>query len=260
MEYYQVDIKEVYSELKSDENGLSTEQAKQRLAEYGTNEIKEGKKITPLRIFINQFKDVIIWILIIATVISGFLGEYVDAIVIGIILVLNSMLGFIQEYKAERAIEALKKIASLKAKVIRDGEEVLLAAGELVPGDIIILEAGDKVPADSRLIFESNLETQEAALTGESTPVKKEISVIAKAVVADRKNMVLSGTIVTRGRAKAIVTNTGMNTEIGKIAEIIQEAETPLTPLQKKLKNFGKTLTFLILGICVIVFIAGLFH
>jgi len=257
MDAYQKDVKEVFSGLKSDEHGLSTEQAKRRLKEYGKNEITEGKKITPFQILIAQFKDVLIWILIFAAVVSGVLGEYVDSIVIGIILVLNAILGFVQEYKAEKAIEALRKIASLKAKVMRDGEEVHIDASQLVPGDIIVLETGDKIPADSRLISLSNLETQEAALTGESTPVTKALDALKKCVVADRINMVFSGTIVTRGRATAVVTDTGMKSEIGKIAKIIQKSKRPLTPLQKKLKHFGKVLTFLILGICVVVFVAG---
>src|SRR3989344_5980361 len=258
MDSYEEDIKQLFSELNSDINGLSTQQANERTEKYGKNEIKQKKKDSWFSILINQFKNVIVWVLIIATLISVFLGEYVDGIVIGAILILNAVLGFVQEFKAEKAIEALQKMASLKAKVIRDGEEVLLDASELVPGDIILIETGDKIPADSRLIEEFNLETQEAALTGESTPVEKTLGILHNKVVAERLNMIFAGTIVTKGRAKAIVTKTGMNTELGKIADIIQTAETPLTPLQKKLEHFGKVLSLAILGICLVVFVAGL--
>ena len=186
-------IGDVFAELKATEKGLSQHEAEQRLKQYGLNEIKEGKKISPLEIFIGQFKSVVIWILIGATIISAFLNEYIDAIVILVIIVLIAVLGFIQEYRAERAIEALKKLSSLKATVLRDGQKKDIDSKELVPGDIIFLETGDKVPADARFIEVFNLQTQEAALTGESQPVKKNTNVLEeKTQVADRKNIVFS--------------------------------------------------------------------
>src|SRR3989338_632373 len=163
---------QVFRELNTSDKGLSQQEAEARLKQYGFNEVKEEKKISPLIIFIHQFNSVVIWILIIATIISAFLKEYIDAIVILIILILIAVLGFVQEYRAERAIEALRKLASLRATAIRDGQKKEIDARQLVPGDIIVIETGYKIPADSRLIEVFNLQTQEAALTGESQPVK----------------------------------------------------------------------------------------
>lgn len=253
------ELKDIYQELKSSEKGLTEEEAKKRIEEYGLNEIKEKKPISPLKIFLNQFHSFIVYILITALAISIFIGEEIDAIVIGAILILNAIMGFIQEYKAEKAIQALKKMASLKAKVIRDGKEQKIESSQLVPGDIILLETGDKVPADARLIEISELRTQEAALTGESTPVKKALGTLdEKTPVADRYNMLFSSTIVIKGRGKAIVTETGMNSEIGKIAEMIQTTETILTPLQIKLEQLGKFLGIIVIIIATIIFLFGI--
>ncbi|MBW2985019.1 calcium-translocating P-type ATPase, SERCA-type, partial [Candidatus Woesearchaeota archaeon] len=265
MLYHNEEIKGVFKELNTSEKGLTTKEAEKRVEKYGLNELKEKKKVTPLQIFLAQFKSPIVWVLIVAMVISLLIRIVaadkeagIDAIVIGFIIVVNAIFGFGQEYKAEKAIEALKKLASLKAIVIRDGEEKQIEAVRLVPGDIIILSTGEKIPADARLIELINLQTQEAALTGESLPVKKELNVFKKeASVADRKNMVFSGTVITNGRGKAIVTGTGMTTEIGKIAKLIQEAKPALTPLQKKLKRLGKLLTILVVAISIIVFLVG---
>lgn len=247
-----------FNEFSTSENGLSSEEAKTRLTKYGENTLKQTKKINPLLIFINQFKGFIVGILIAAVVISLFIQEYLDAGVIAIILVLNAVLGFIQEYRAERSIEALKKLVSLKAKVVRDGKVQEIAASEVVPGDILILEEGDKIPADARLIQAINLETQEASLTGESTPVEKNIDLLKEDTpVADQKNMVFSSTIITRGRGRAVVVETGMRTEIGKIAQMIQEVEKGLTPLQLSLQQLGHRLGMLTIAICIIVFITG---
>ena len=214
----------IFNELKTGRQGLTEKEAEERIKKYGYNELKEGKKISPLKIFINQFKSFIIYILLFALAFSIFVGEIVEAIVIAAIVVANAIIGFRQEYNAEKSIEALKKLASLKATVIRDGKEKEIDAKLLVPGDIIQLVEGDKIPADSRIFKLANLQTQEAELTGESTPVKKELKVLAeKAPLADRINMTFSGTIVTSGKGKAIVTGTGMNSEIGKIAELIQK-------------------------------------
>lgn len=252
-------IESVLQELKTEKKGLSETEAERRIIKYGCNELHEEKPPSIFAIFLNQFKSFIIGILIIAAVISIAIAHYVDATVIGIILVVNAVLGSVQEYKAERAIEALKKLASLQATVVRDGIEKKIDAIRLVPGDIILLETGEKIPADARLIETVNLETQEAMLTGESLPNKKHTGVIEEKIpVADRANMVFSGTIVTRGRGKAVVTETGMLTEIGKIATMIQEKKVKLTPLQKKLKILGEALGVAAIIICAIVFFAGI--
>jgi len=269
-------IEQVLNELKTTEKGISQAEAEERLRRYGLNEIKEAKKISPIEIFFAQFKSIVIWILIIAVAISVFIGatkpnhsgipeEYIDALVIFIIIIIIAVLGFVQEYKAERAIEALKKLASLKATAERDGQKKEIDAKQLVPGDVIIIETGDKVPADARLISAFNLQTQEAALTGESQPVKKNTDAIddkdGKTAIADRKNMVFSSTIVVSGRAKAVVTATGMQSEIGRIAALIQEIKPEPTPLQKKMNQLGRWLGVVTISISVIVFAAGLlFH
>jgi Ca2+-transporting ATPase len=256
--YFDEKIEEVLARLDAKREGLTTWQANKRLETYGHNVIAEKKKTTAVQIFLNQFKSLIIWILIIALGISALAGEYIDASVIGVIVILNAIVGFIQEYKAEKAIEALKKLTSLRARVIRDGEEKRIDASEIVPGDILVLDTGDKVPADARLIELSNLETQEGVLTGESTPVSKEIAIIKpNAQVAERKNMVFSSTIITRGHAKAIVTGTGLKTELGKIATMIQEEPEKETNLQKKLAGMAKWIAAATIIICLIVFIAG---
>ncbi|MBU4415084.1 MAG: HAD-IC family P-type ATPase, partial [Proteobacteria bacterium] len=236
MYYYSKDVNKVLQELNtSTEKGLSQSEAKLRLDKYGLNTIEEKEKISPVKIFFGQFKNLIVWILIIAAVIAAVLPilekgaenivleDMADALVILVIVILNGVLGFIQEFKAEKSIEALKKLTGLKATVIRDTKEDKIDATELVPGDIIILQTGDKIAADARLFELSNLETQEAALTGESTPVEKnlEVKIKEKVQIAEQTNMVFSGTIITKGKGKAIVTATGMNTEIGKIAEMI---------------------------------------
>ncbi|MAF13578.1 MAG: hypothetical protein CMI53_01660 [Parcubacteria group bacterium] len=256
---YNKKIDDVFHELKSSPQGISNEEATTRLHKYGLNELKEEKKIHPLQILLEQFKSPLIWLLVVALIISIFMGEEVDAIVIGIIIVANAILGFAQEFRAEKAIEALKKMASLKAKVMRGGKEVSVDAIKLVPGDVVILETGDKIPADARMFEIHELRTQEAALTGESSPVKKELDVLPeKTMVADRKNMVYSGTIVSQGRGTAVISSTGMQTEFGKIAKLIEEAKEKQTPLQKKLQTLGKYLTIAVVVIAVIVFLAGI--
>ncbi len=268
MEFYKGKIEEVYKKLKTSEKGLSSGEAKERIDEYGYNKIESKKKISPIILFLQQFNSPVIWILLGALVIStitGYieykegaisLGKYIaEPIVIGAIIIINSLIGFFQEYKAEKAIEALKKMASLKAVVLRDGEETEINAEELVPGDIIILSPGEKVPADARLISLNHLQTQEAALTGESLPVKKEVTEYSKDLqLGDQRNMLFSGTIITEGKGKAIVVKTGMQSQIGNIAKMIEETEDEQTPLQKKLAKLGKTLTFLTIGICIVVF------
>lgn len=258
MEYYRKPVNKVIEELDTSMSGLSREEAQKRLEKYGRNEIRRKKPISPLSIFLSQFKDLLIWILIFATVISGITGEYVDMAVIAVILVLNAVLGFYQEYKAERSIEALQKMASLKALVLRKGEPQKIDSAEVVPGDILIIEEGEKIPADSRIIEAVALQAQEAALTGESVPNDKtEQAVEKECTVGDRSSMLYAGTIVTRGHGKAVATKTGMDTELGKIAKSIEETEAPLTPLQAKLKGFSKLLAVVVVIICAIVFFTG---
>jgi len=255
--YYAQNVKETLESLKSSLNGLSEAEARSRLQHFGPNILKQEKKINPLKIFLSQFKDFIIIILIIAVLISALIGEYVDAIVILIILVLNAILGFVQEYNAERSIEALRKLASQKATVLREGKRFEIDASELVLGDIIILETGMIVPADARLLEAINLESQEASLTGESTPVQKGTEKLDKTkILADRSNMVFSATTITKGRGKAVVTATGMLSEIGKIARIVTSEANELTPLQKRLKKLGVFLGYLVIIICFIVFLS----
>ncbi len=253
-------IEDVFKELKTDKNGLTEKEAEARLEKYGLNEIQQLKKISPLKIFLEQFHNIVIYILIFALVVSIFLNETIDAIVIGAIVIVNAIIGFIQEYRAEKAIEALKKLASLKATVIREEKEKEIDAKLLVLGDIVKLETGDKIPADCRLFEVTELQTQEATLTGESNPIRKELSVLAeKTPLADRLNMAFSGTIITSGKAHAVVTATGMQTEIGKIATLIEEIKPELTPLQKKLNTLGKKLGAVVIIISIIVFLAQLF-
>ena len=259
IQYHAKSLEEVYKELKSSEKGISRDQAERRIHRYGFNEIKVESKINPFKIFLQQFTSPLVWILIVALVISIFLGETVDAIVIAIIIIANAILGFVQEYRAEKSIEALQKMASPKAHVIRNGQQMKIDSRNVVPGDILILETGDKIPADARLIEIHSLKTQEGALTGESQSVTKKIGTLKQGVsLADRKNMVYSTTTVTSGRGKAIVTGTGMKTEVGKIAHLIQQSQQKQTPLQKKLRDLGKYLTIAVVIVATVVFLAGI--
>jgi len=254
---YTETVRQAMSSLKSSEKGLSSSEVKERLLHFGKNLIREEKRISPVRIFLNQFRDFIIIILIAAVIISFLIGEYIDAAAIFVILIINAILGFSQEYRAERSIQALKKLASQKAMVLREGKRQEINASELVPGDIIFLEAGMIVPADARLIEAINLEAQESVLTGESNPVRKITEQLSEnAILADRTNMTFSSTHITKGRGMALVSSTGMNTEIGRIAQMIEAPDTDLTPLQKKLKQLGVFLGYLVIVVCVIVFIA----
>jgi len=256
--YYNQTVKDALASLKSSVKGLSTEEVKKRLQTYGLNELEEKEKINPIMMFIDQFRNFIIYILLFAVAISVLSGEYVDAIVILVILVFNAVFGFLQEYKAEKAIEALKKLSGLKAKVLRDGEMSVIETKELVPGDILLLDDGSKIPADGRIIEAMGFQISEASLTGESVPVSKHENVINGEVsLAERKNSVFSGTIVTRGQAKVLVTGTGMTTEIGKIAGMLSKVTDDLTPLQKKLEALGKKIGMGTIIICIIVFIVG---
>ncbi len=257
MSFYQKEISEVFEELSTNSQGLSFEEAQSRLQRFGFNELVEKKKKTPFLMFLNQFKDFMILVLITAAMISGFLGEWPDTIAIIVIVILNSVIGFIQEYRAEKAMEALKEMAALTAVVVREGQIKQIPAKELVPGDLVLLEAGNIVPADLRLIEAAQLRISEAVLTGESVPVEKETKILTEKnlPLGDQKNMAFKGTIVTCGRGSGVVVATGMQTEIGKIATLLQKEEEVKTPLQKRLQAFGKNLSFSVLAICAFIFI-----
>ncbi|MCX6814391.1 MAG: calcium-translocating P-type ATPase, SERCA-type [Candidatus Aenigmarchaeota archaeon] len=253
----ELEAKQVLKELQSSEKGLSEQDVQTRLQKYGTNEIREEKKISRLEIFLNQFKSILVIILIGATVFSAAIGEILDAAAIIAIVILNAIFGFFQEYKAEKAIEALKRLSSQESVVIRDGRKATIPSKLLVPGDIIILEQGTKVPADIRLIEVTDLQIDESIITGESAPVTKKTEIFKNTVLAERKNMAWMGTVVTYGRGTGIVAETGMRTEMGRIAHTIQEAGEEGTPLQKKLAVFGKNLGLMIMVICGIVILTG---
>ncbi|MBM7581923.1 Ca2+-transporting ATPase [Caldicoprobacter guelmensis] len=248
--------------LTSFSKGLSRGEVYRRLEKYGLNELKERGRKTVFQMFLEQFKDFMIVVLIAAAIVSGLLGEITDAFIILLIVVLNAILGVVQESKAEKALEALKKMASPTAKVVRDGMPDVVPASQLVPGDVVVLEAGDFVPADIRLLETSNLKIEEAALTGESVPVEKFSGKLEKEDVplGDRVNMAYAGSIVTYGRGKGIVVSTGMDTEMGKIAEMIQTGEETVTPLQKRMELVGKTLGTAALAICGVIFIVGILY
>ena len=257
--WHSLGVDEVLKKLETKETGLSRKEARSRLEKYGPNEIKQQGKKSIVKLIVSQFNNFLIYILFFAVILSMVIGEIVDSVVILIILVLIGLIGFVQEYRAEKAIEALKKLASLEAKVLRDGKEQMIDVAKLVPGDVILLETGDKVPADARIITSHNLSTSESALTGESLPVVKTEEVFAlKTAVADRKNIIFSNTIVTNGRAEAVVVETGMTTQIGNIAKLLQKTEIEQTPLQKKLYKLGKKIGYLVLLVCGVVFVAGI--
>ncbi|MBH0180375.1 MAG: HAD-IC family P-type ATPase [Nitrospira sp.] len=244
------------------EGGLSDEEARQRLQQEGPNELPEAPPPSLLKLFLSQFTSVIVWVLIGAAVVSGLLEDWLDAAAILAIVFLNGQLGFIQEYRAEQSLAALKRMSVATARVMRDGVLHVIPAREVVSGDVILLEAGDRIPADARLLYTTNFHTQEASLTGESTPVEKGAEVIDRAEVplADRTNMVFMGTVAVSGKARAVVTATGLRTELGHIAAMIQkaaEAEQRETPLQHRLEQFGYTLLWLALAVVSVVFVLG---
>ncbi|RJQ44654.1 MAG: HAD family hydrolase, partial [Nitrospiraceae bacterium] len=259
MRWHQKDITQAIADLASSPQGLSQEEAAGRLSEYGPNVLKETKKKTPLVMFLAQFSDFMIIVLIAAAVISGFIGDLVDTIAIIVIVALNALIGFIQEYRAEKAMEALKRMAAPSATVIRNGQHEIIAASQLVPGDVVILEAGKIVAADMRLIESAQLKMEEAALTGESVPVEKHTYPLhdEHLPIGDRKNLAYKGTFVAHGRGTGLVMATGMDTELGRIATMLQEEEEVKTPLQKRLASFGRKLAIAVLAICALVFGIG---
>ena len=258
--WHQRDAAELLDALGSSELGLSLDAASERLREYGPNELTEKAKKTAFMMFLDQFRDFMILVLIAAAVISGFIGEVSDTIAIIVIVVLNAVIGFIQEYRAEQAMAALKKMSAPSATVMRNGAPVIVASSELVPGDIVLLEAGNVVPADARLIRSVQLKIEEAALTGESVPVEKSTAVLhdEHLPLGDRTNMAFKGTYVTYGRGTGLITATGMDTELGRIASMLQESGEIRTPLQRRLALFGRKLAFAVLAICAVVFAVGI--
>ncbi|MEO5863246.1 MAG: calcium-translocating P-type ATPase, PMCA-type [Burkholderiales bacterium] len=254
-------IAEVSEQLETDMTvGLTPSEAVNRLARYGPNEIQEGVRRSPWRMLLDQFTDFMIVVLLAAAVVSGFIGEVVDTIAILVIVLMNGVIGFIQEYRAERAIAALKKLAAATARVLRDGVVTELPGADLVPGDVVVLEAGNVIPADLRLFESVVLKTDEAALTGESVPVEKRTDPLEEIdlTVGDRHNMVYKGTTVAYGRGRGLVVATGMQTELGKIATLLSLESEVKTPLQKRLAEFGRKLAIAALVICGIVFVFGL--
>lgn len=259
MNFHLLTPDKIFELTGSSAGGLTAQTAEEKLSEFGPNELLEKKKKPAWLLFLNQFKDFMIVVLIIAAVISGIAGDITDTIIILVIVVLNAIVGFIQEYRAEKAMEALKKMAAVQAHVMRNGMTITIPSGELVPGDIVLLEAGNAVPADLRLIETHSLRIDESALTGESVPTDKTEQVLkdAELPLGDRFNLAYKSTLVTNGRAKGVVVATGMNTEIGHIAQMLQQKET-ITPLQKRMADFGKKLSYLILLICLLLFVVGL--
>jgi len=257
--FYAKSIDETLEILNSSVDGLSLAEVNQRQDKYGYNELEEGEKTTLLDIFIDQFRDIIIWILIFAAIISGITGDHKEAILILIILVLNAGFGVYQEWKADKAIEALKDMTTFSCRVIRDGETKQVESRDLVPGDVILIEQGDRIPADARLISNKDLKIQESALTGESTDIAKteELVLEEDTSIADRKNMIYMGSFATFGQGKAVVTTTGMQTEMGQIAETVQSLEEGKTPFQIKIEEFGKNLGYGILVLSAVIIIVG---
>ncbi|MFA5389045.1 MAG: calcium-translocating P-type ATPase, SERCA-type [Candidatus Omnitrophota bacterium] len=260
--WWELDTNEVEKALGVDASiGLSPEEVESRLKKYGLNQLKEKKAINPLEILIDQFKDFIVWVLVGAALVSGFLKEWVDALAIVAIVIVNAILGFIQEYRAEKSLAALKKLSSPNSRVIRGGIRQIVSSHNIVPGDIVELEAGDNIPADSRLIWITpNFTVSEASLTGESHPVAKTTLFLKEREVplADRANMVYMGTSIASGKARAIVVDTGMETELGNIAGMLQTADENVTPLQRRLEAFGKFIVYICFGLVGLVFVMEL--
>ncbi|MDO4438066.1 MAG: calcium-translocating P-type ATPase, PMCA-type [Eubacteriales bacterium] len=270
MKAYLESVDSIYKDLQSSEQGLSSEEASKRFEKYGPNKLKEAKKEPLWKKFLKELSDPMIIMLIAAAVVSGITSAYAgesmaDVVIIMIVVVINAVLGVYQENKAEKAIDALEKMTKAQAKVIRNGEQISIDSEKLVPGDVIVLEAGDQVPADARVIESASMKAIESALTGESVAVSKMIDILnlegSKDIpLGDRKNMVYMGSTIDYGRGMAVVTGTGMDTEMGKIADALQAAEDNQTPLQRKLAQLSKILTVIVLGICVVIFGVNIFR
>ena len=260
-DWHRLDAGQVAAHLDTElGTGLASAEAGRRLAKHGANELTEGRRRSPWLMLAGQFTDFMIVVLLAAAVVAGIVGEPQDSIAIVVIVVLNAVIGFLQEYRAEKTMAALRRLGAPHARVLRGGQVADIAARDLVPGDVVLLEAGNIVPADLRLVEAARLKVQEAALTGESVPVDKQVKVLATgdASLGDRTNMAYKGTVVTYGRGRGIVAATGMATELGRIATLLQSATEGQTPLQRRLAHFGRRLALAALGICAIVFAAGM--
>jgi P-type Ca2+ transporter type 2C len=260
--WHTLSVPEVCTRLRSSAEGLTGIEAARRVAEHGPNELRAARPISPWTILLEQFKNILIVVLLVATALSSFLGHGIEAIAITVIVLFAVLLGFVQEYRAERSLEALRQMAAPTATVLRDGEETALAARDLAPGDVVILRAGNRIPADARLLEAVNLQIQEAALTGESMPVEKHAAALEAPELAlgDRRNMAYAGTVATYGRGRAMIVATGMSAEFGKIAEMLQTVETGRTPLQENLDKLGQALARAALGVVAIIVALGLFR
>lgn len=258
MAYYKDSIEFIFNELKSSRQGLTHDEAEKRITQYGYNELQEKKKIPAWVLFLNQFKDIMIIILLIAAILSGIVGDLTDTIIILVIIILNALIGFVQEFKAEKSMEALKKMSITQTQVLRNNESSTISSVELVPGDIVIMEAGNVVPADIRLFDTHTFRIDESSLTGESMPIDKICKELSEdnITLGDQLNMAFKGTLITNGRATGIVIRTGMQTELGKIAGMLH-ADGVTTPLQARMQKFGKNLSYIILFICLALFLTG---
>jgi len=264
--WHAVETEETLKQLGSKETGLSQEEVQKRLQQYGPNELQKEKGTSPIKMFLEQFTDLLIIILLIAMFLSigtaiyqGTVEEIYDAVVIFAIILACAVLGFVEEYRSEKALDALKKMTSPTAIVLRDGKEVKIQTSDIVPGDVILLYTGDKVPADARLLEAFNLKVDEASLTGESSPVNKNTTAVPEETpLNDRRNMVFTGTVVVYGRGKALATSTGMNTEFGKIAKMVQITEEEQTPLEKRMESVGKWIGILSISVCLLVALIGI--
>ncbi|MBL0388817.1 calcium-translocating P-type ATPase, SERCA-type [Tumebacillus sp. ITR2] len=260
--WHTMDVQDVLQLLSVSPKGLENQEADKRREQVGENRLNEAEKTSLLTLFFNQFRDFMVLVLLAATLVSGLLGEHADAITIIAIIIVNGVLGFFQELRAEKSLASLKQLTAPTATVLRDGKKTSIPALDIVPGDILFLEAGDRVPADVRVLESASLEAEESALTGESLPVQKSNPIIGdpNATLGDRKNMCYMGTLITRGKGMAVVCETGMNTEMGLIADLIQTAEDTETPLQRRLEQLGKILVYVALGITAVVVATGVFH
>lgn len=259
MNFHLLSLSEISGSLNTNPGGLDSAAVNRLLLKYGKNLLTETKKKTVWVILLNQFTDLMILILLAAAIISSLLGDLTDSIVIFAIVLINAIVGSVQEFRAEKAMSSLKKMSATHARVLRDGITSIIAASELVPGDVILLEAGDVIPADIRFIETHSLKINESSITGESANVDKSAVELSEGdyALGDRLNMGFKGTFITNGRAKAYVVSTGMNTELGRIARLIQIEDT-VTPLQKRLNSFGKRITISIISICIGIFAIGL--
>src|SRR4051795_10104833 len=260
MKYHEMNKKEVEEALNTDlSSGLTGADVKKRIKQYGNNELDEGEKQSALLLFFSQFKDFMVLVLLAATLVSGFLGEYIDAIAIIAIVIVNACLGFYQERRAEKSLQALKELSAPQVHVLREGQWIKVASKEIVPGDVLKFSSGDRIGADIRLIDVKSLEIEESALTGESLPVSKSTDSLARENlgICDMENMAFMGTMVTRGNGVGVVVGTGMKTAMGQIADLLQSAETMITPLQRRLEQLGKILIVVALLLTALVVLVG---